>query len=74
MSRSLKLASLRSVHAPVWNPRVNRRRDAGAKMTKKEGGFSARSTFSLLILVPLLLGSFVLPSNEIAINLGKPLQ
>lgn len=43
-------------------------------MTKKEGGFSARSTFSLLILVPLLLGSFVLPSNEIAINLGKPLQ
>jgi hypothetical protein len=31
-------------------------------MTKKEHGFSARSTFSLVILVPVLLGSFVLPS------------
>jgi len=56
---SLKLASLRSVHALVWNPRLNRRLDAGAKMTEKEGDSSARSTFSLLILVLFLLGSVV---------------
>jgi hypothetical protein len=37
-------------------------------MTKKEHGFSARSTFSLVILVPVLLGSFVLPS----LNLPSP--
>src|SRR5688500_17070873 len=44
----------------------NRRRDAGAKMTKKEDGSTARSTFSLLILVLFLLGSFVLPSFNLS--------
>ena len=35
-------------------------------MIKKEGCFSARSTFSLLILVLFLLGSFVLPSFNLS--------
>src|SRR5687768_11528347 len=35
-------------------------------MTKNEGGSSARSTFSLLILVLFLLGSFVLPSFNLS--------
>jgi len=35
-------------------------------MTRKEGGSSARSTFSLLILVLFLLGLFVLPSFNLS--------
>ena len=35
-------------------------------MTKKEGGSFARSTFSLLILVLFLLGSFVFPSFNLS--------
>ena len=35
-------------------------------MTKKEGGSSARSTFSLLILVLFLLGSFMFPSYKLS--------
>src|SRR5215211_1416018 len=35
-------------------------------MTKKEGGSSARSTFSLFILVLILFGSFALPSSNLS--------
>ena len=39
---------------------------SGVKMTRREGGSSTRFTFSLLILVLFLLGSFVLPSFNLS--------
>src|SRR5688500_9014191 len=50
----------------MWNPRVNLRRDAGAKMAKQAGGSSARSTLSLLILALALLAAFVSSSFNLS--------